>query len=139
MSTRPELVGELLEGPYPCCLTTLRPEGDPYAVVVWCAPEGDTVTVNATEGRWLANIRRDPRVSLVVVDTAEILRHVGIDGRVVGIEPDRDHAHIDSLSQLYEGRPYAYSTSGEEPHFKLTIEPLRIRAFDLSGEKGEGS
>ena len=89
MTARPDLVRELLEGPYPCCLTTLRDEGDPYAVVVWCAPEGDAVTVNATEGRWLANIRRDPRVSLVVVDTAEILRHVGIDGRVVAIEPDR--------------------------------------------------
>ncbi|MGZ8667529.1 MAG: pyridoxamine 5'-phosphate oxidase family protein [Solirubrobacterales bacterium] len=133
MNARPDLVSELLEGPYPCCLTTLRAEGDPYAVVVWCAPEGERVTVNATEGRWLANIRRDPRVSLVIVDPAEILRHVGIDGRVVAIEPDRDHAHIDSLSQLYEGRPYAYSTSEEEPHFKLTIEPLRIRAFDLSG------
>ena len=51
---------------------------------------------------------------------------------MVGIEPDRDHAHIDSLSLVYEGRRYAYSTSEEEPRFKLTIEPLRIRAFDLS-------
>ena len=132
MSDRTELIRELLEGPYPCCLTTLREEGDPYAVVVWCAPEGERVTVNAAEGRWLSNIRRDPRVSLVVVDTAEILRHVGIDGRVVAIEPDLDYAHINSLSTVYEGRPYAYATPEEEPRFKLTIEPLRTRAFDLS-------
>ncbi len=90
------------------------------------------MTVNAAEGRWLANIRRDPRVSLVVVDTAEILRHVGIDGRVVAIEPDSDYAHIDSLSLIYEGRRYAYSTPEEEPRFKVTIEPLRTRALDLS-------
>jgi PPOX class probable F420-dependent enzyme len=138
--SNPELVRELLEGPYPCCLTTLRADGDPYSVVVWCAPEGEAVTVNAVEGnRWLANIRRDPRVSLVVVDTAEILRHVGIDGRVVAIEPDADYAHIDSLSLVYEGRRYAYSNPEESRLFKLTIEPLRIRTFDLSGAKGEGS
>ena len=132
MSDRPDLVRELLEGPYPCCLTTLRAEGDPYSVVDWCAPEGERVTVNATEGRWLTNLRRDPRVALVIVDTAQILRHVGIDGRAVAIEPDIGNAHIDSLSILYEGRRYAYSSPEEGPHFKVTIEPLRTRAFDLS-------
>ena len=110
MSEPAELIRELLEGPYPCCLTTLRGEGDPYGVVVWCAPEGERVTVNAAEGRWLTNLRRDPRVSLVVVDTAEILRYVGIEGRVVAIEPDLEYAHIDALSALYEGRRYAYTT-----------------------------
>ena len=107
---RADLVAELLEGPYPCCLTTLRSDGAPYGVVVWCAPEGEMVTVNATDCRWLENIRRDPRVSLVVVDTANILRHVGIDGLVVSIEPDEGHAHMDSLSQIYEGRPLPLRT-----------------------------
>jgi PPOX class probable F420-dependent enzyme len=131
MSKR-ELVRELLEGPYPCCLTTLRADGDPYGVVVWCAPEGDLLTVNAAQGRWLANLRRDPRVSLVVIDTAEILRYVGIDGRVVAIEPDLHYAHIDALSDLYQGRPYAYTTPERVPRFKVTIEALRTRAVDES-------
>jgi hypothetical protein len=28
------LVAELLDGPYPCCLSTLRGDGSPYTVVV---------------------------------------------------------------------------------------------------------
>jgi PPOX class probable F420-dependent enzyme len=126
------LVAELLAGPYPCCLTTLRASGDPYGVVVWCGRDGERPTVNAAESRWLENLRRDPRVSMVVVDTANILRHVSVDGVVAAIEPDSDYAHIDALSLVYEGRRYAYSTPEEVPRFRVEIEPKRIRTVDIS-------
>ncbi|MFN8161672.1 MAG: TIGR03618 family F420-dependent PPOX class oxidoreductase [Solirubrobacterales bacterium] len=129
--SRPAVVAELLEGPHPCCLSTLDDDGSPYVVVVWCAAEGDAVAVNAAEGRWLDNLRRDPRASLVVLDTANILRYVGIDGRAVTIEPDPGHAHMNELSRLYEGRDYAYATPEDERRFKIVIEPARVRAFDL--------
>jgi PPOX class probable F420-dependent enzyme len=125
------LVAELVDGPYPCCLTTLRADGSPYSVVVWCAREGERFTVNGAEGRWLDNIGRDPRVSLAVVDTGNILRHVGVDGVVVAIEPDEDYAHIDALSQTYMGGRYQWSTPEGEPRFKVTIEPKRIRTVDI--------
>jgi PPOX class probable F420-dependent enzyme len=131
------LVAELLDGPYPCCLSTLRADGSPYTVVVWCGRDGDRVAVNAAEGRWLANIRRDPRVSLVVVDTANILRHVGIDGIVVVIEPDAGYAHIDGLSRVYMGGAYQWSAPREEPRFKLVIEPRPTRAVDISLPESE--
>jgi PPOX class probable F420-dependent enzyme len=127
----PELIDELLAGPYPCCLTTLRADSSPYSVVVWCAREGDRFTVNAAEGRWLDNLRRDPRVSFVVVDTANILRHVAVDGRVVAIEPDDDYAHIDSLARVYVGGRYQWSTPAEVPRFRVVIEPIRIRTTDI--------
>lgn len=126
------LVAELFAGPYPCCLTSLGADGEPYGVIVWAAQEDEVFSVNAADGGWLRNLRRDPRVSLVVVDTANILRHVSVQGRVAAIEPDLDYQHIDSLAQLYEGRPYHYSTPEDVPRFKLTIEPDRIRAIDLS-------
>lgn len=128
---RPPIVDELLSGPFPCALTTLNRRGEPYSVIVWCAPGGDGVTVNAGDGVWLNHLRRDPRVSLVVVDTRNILRHVSVQGRAVSIEPDIDYAHIDSLSQVYEGRPYAYSTPAEVPRFRVSIEADRIRSLDL--------
>ena len=126
-----ELIAELLDGPYPCCLSTLRADGSPYSVVVWCGRDGDRVTVNAAEGRWLENVRRDPRVSLVVVDTANILRHVGIDGTVVEIAPDGDYTHIDDLSHTYMGGRYQWSTPDDEPRFKVVIEPRRTRTVDI--------
>jgi Pyridoxamine 5'-phosphate oxidase len=125
-------VMEILEGPFPCCLTSLAGDGRPYSVVVWCAPERDWITVNAAEGVWLHNLHRDPRVSLVMVDTGNILRHVSVQGKVAAIAPDVDYDHIDRLSWIYEHRRYQYSTPEEVPRFKVTIEPEKVRTLDLT-------
>jgi hypothetical protein len=87
--------------------------------------------------RWLDNVRRDPRVSFVIVDTANILRHVGVDGVMAAIEPDDDYAHIDSLSHTYMGDRYQWSTPEDVPRFKLVIEPRRIRTVDIPPPDGE--
>ena len=131
---RPEIVDELLSGPYPFCLSTAGKDGAPYAVVVWCAPEGENITVNAAESRWLRNLRRDPRVSFLVVDTRNILRHIAAQGTLAEIVPDEDYAHINSLSQIYEGRDYQYESPEEVPRFKVVIEPGEFRTLDLSPE-----
>lgn len=127
-------VREMLAAALPCSITTLDRDGSPYGVVVWCALDGERFTVNAGDGRWLANLRRDPRVSLVIVDTENILRHVAVQGIVVEIEPDRDYAHIDSLSRLYEGRAYQYSSPADLPRYRIVIEPARIRTLDDTPE-----
>jgi hypothetical protein len=99
--------------------------------VVWCGLDGKRFTVNGAEGRWLDNVRRDPRVSFVVVDTEDILRHVGVDGRVVEIEPDTDYAHIDELSRVYLGGKYQWSTPDDVARFRVVIEPQRLRTVDI--------
>jgi hypothetical protein len=138
LSPDENLIAELFDGPYPCCLTSLRADGSPYSVVVWAAREGDRFTVNAAEGRWLENLRRDSRLALLVVDTAEILRHVGVDGVAVAIDPDEGYEHIDALSLVYEKRRYAYSTPEDVRRFKVTVEARRIRTLDLSPASDEG-
>ena len=130
------LIAELVDGPNPCCLT-LREDGSPYSVVVWCGREDERFTVNAADGRWLENVRRDPRVSFVVVDTGDFLRHVGVDGVVVEVEPDDGYAHIDSLSRTYMGGRYQWSAPEDVPRFKLVIEPRRIRTVDIPPPDGE--
>lgn len=125
-------VSEMLASALPCCLTSLDPDGSPYGVVVWCALDANRFTVNAGEGRWLTNLRRDPRVSLVIVDTQNILRHVAVQGRVVAIEADRDYEHIDSLSRAYEERRYQYSQPEDAPRYRIEIEPERVRTVDLA-------
>ncbi len=127
-----ELATELLEGPFPCCLTTLGEDGAPYSVVVWCGREGERVTVNATHGRWLANLRRDPRVSLLVVHTDSILRYVSIQGTVAEISLDEGYEHINALSQVYEGEPYRWSTPDQVERFRIAIEPASTRVVDLA-------
>lgn len=132
MSDHPPIYEELLDGPFPCTINSLDRTAAPYGVVVWCGRLGDAVGVNAAEGVWLRNLRRDPRVGLVVVDTRNILRHVSISGRVSAITLDEDYAHIDSLSEVYEGRPYSYSKPADVPRFRVEIEVLKVRTLDLA-------
>lgn len=129
---RPPIVDELLAGPYPCCLTTLDGGGNPYSVVVWCGAHGDDVAVNATESVWLNNLRRDPRASLLVVDTANILRYVSVRGRAIDVSVDDDYAHINSLSEIYEGRPYAYSTPDAVTRYRVVVSVDKLRTTDIA-------
>jgi PPOX class probable F420-dependent enzyme len=128
----PDLETELLEGPYPCCLTTLGEDGAPYSVVVWCGRDGQNVTVNATHGRWLRNLRRDPRVSLVVVHTDNILRYVSVQGTVASIALDEGYAHINALSRVYEGEDYRWSKPEDVERFRIEIEPAATRVVDIA-------
>ena len=123
----------MLDGPFPCALTSLDANGTPYGVVVWCGRLGDAVGVNAAEGVWLRNLRRDPRVGLVVVDTRQ---HPAprLDQRPRQRDLARRATTRTStrLSEVYEGRPYAYSTPEDVPRFRVEIEVLKVRTLDLA-------
>jgi len=54
----------------------------------------------------LEHIRRDPRVSLTVLDVDSWYRSIGLRGRVVSLEDDAGLADIDRISTHYRGRPY---------------------------------
>ena len=78
-------------------LATLDPDGAPRQAVVWYRldPEG-RITVNSAAGRrWPANLRRDPRCSLSVLDGADGYRFVALTGRVVEVIDDQDVAQAD--------------------------------------------
>jgi len=52
-------------------------------------------------------VRRDPRVSLTVLDADSWYRQISLRGRVVELTDDPDLAGIDRLSRHYTGEPYA--------------------------------
>jgi PPOX class probable F420-dependent enzyme len=98
---------EFLSRPNPAIIGTLKPDGAPHTVATWYLWENGRVLVNMDEGRArLDYLRRDPRVSLTVLDGDDWYRHVSLRGRVVSLEDDRGLAGIDRLSQHYRGAPY---------------------------------
>jgi PPOX class probable F420-dependent enzyme len=102
----PEL-DELLARPNPAVIGTLKPDGGPHTVATWYLWQDGRVLVNMDEGRArLDYIRRDPRVSITVLDGDEWHNHVSLRGRVVSLEDDTELADIDRLSQHYVGQPY---------------------------------
>jgi PPOX class probable F420-dependent enzyme len=104
----PRELDELLTKPNPSVVATLKPDGSPHTVATWYLWEGGRALVNMDEGRArLDYLRRDPRVSLTVLDSDSWYHHVSLRGRVVALEADPDLSDIDRLSVHYMGSPYS--------------------------------
>ena len=96
-------------------LGTLMPDGTPQVTPVWVDLDGDLVVVNTAKGRQKdRNMRRDPRVSLAIIDPDNPYRYLEIRGRVSEITEDGADAHIDKMAKKYLGvDKYPYRQPGE--------------------------
>jgi len=107
-------------------LATLMPDGRPQVTPVWCDVEGELVVVNSAKGRQKdRNLRRDPRVSLAIIDPDNPYRYLELRGRVVEITEQGAAAHIDKMAKKYLGvdkYPYA---NPNEVRVMYKIQPER--------------
>lgn len=97
-----------LAKPNPAVVASVRPDGSPHSVPTWYDLEADgLVLLNMDASRLrLSFIRRDPRVSLTVLDAATWYTHVSLLGRIVRIEDDPELVGIDRLARRYTGQPF---------------------------------
>jgi PPOX class probable F420-dependent enzyme len=103
----PDDVRDLLAKPNPAVVATLRSDGQPVSVATWYLLDGDRVLLNMDDTRVrVKHLRRDPRVSLTVLDEQSWYTHVSLIGRVEELVADTDLTDIDRLSRHYNGRPY---------------------------------
>jgi PPOX class probable F420-dependent enzyme len=107
---KPPLPDELLEilaKPNPSVISTLRKDGNPVTTATWYVWDDGRVLVNMDESRKrLLHMRRDPRVSITVLDGDDWYRHISLLGRVVRLEDDEDLEQIDRIAQHYRGTQY---------------------------------
>ncbi|TQJ47183.1 PPOX class F420-dependent oxidoreductase [Streptomyces sp. NBC_00080] len=102
----PEAV-ELLGRPNPCVMATLRSDGAPVSTPTWYLWEDGRVLINLDESRVrLRHLRRDPRLTLTVLDSDDWYTHVTLIGRVAELHEDEGLADIDRISTHYTGKPY---------------------------------
>jgi PPOX class probable F420-dependent enzyme len=96
-------------------LGTLMPDGRPQVTPVWVDLEGDLVLFNSAKGRQKdKNVRRDPRVSLAIIDPENPYRYLEIRGRVVEITEQGGSDHIDKMAKKYLGvDKYPYGQPSE--------------------------
>ncbi|GEL48182.1 PPOX class F420-dependent enzyme [Cellulomonas hominis] len=115
---------ELLRRPNPAVMATLRADGAPASAATWYLWQDDgrvLLNLDATRVR-LGHLRRDPRVSLTVLDAESWYTHLTLVGRVVELREDHGLADIDRLSRHYGGQPYADRTS---PRWSAVVEVER--------------
>ncbi|MEQ0559131.1 PPOX class F420-dependent oxidoreductase [Amycolatopsis sp. NEAU-NG30] len=68
----PESCHRLFERPFDAVLTTINPDGSPQTSLVWASREGDEIVMGMEGSRpKVRNIRRDPRVTVLIEDHDE--------------------------------------------------------------------
>jgi len=79
-----EEIDELLAGSRTATMATVGPDGQPHLVAMWFSLiDGDICFETKAKSQKAVNLRRDPRISVLIEDgqTYEDLRGVSIEGR----------------------------------------------------------
>src|SRR5215831_15591009 len=108
-------------------VVTLMPDGQPQALLTWIDSDGENVLVNTEPQRQRGkNIRRDPRVTVLIHSADNPWDWAEVRGRVVETGGgDEARAHIDELSRKYVGTEYR-NPIGPHGRIILKVAPTRI-------------
>ena len=107
-SPLPEELREFLAEPNPSVIATVTPQGEPHSAASWYLWDDGRVLVNMAETRKrLEHMRRDPHVSLTILDKDVWYRQLTLRGKVTEIADDDGLEGIDRLSRHYTGDAYA--------------------------------
>ena len=97
-------VRAFLDRPNYAVLCTLNPDGSPHASMMWVGRDGDDLLFSTVAGRRKErNMRRDPRVSVVVSDRADPEVYVEVRGTAT-ITEEGGRELDDVLSWKYDGK-----------------------------------
>lgn len=110
----PELV-PLLESTAVAFVSTIGPRGEPQTTPSWYLWEDGVLRLSLVEGRQkLRNLRRDPRISVVVVDPADAQRYVELRGHVDALAVDRELDLERKVAEKYTGRHVDFEPPGAQ-------------------------
>jgi PPOX class probable F420-dependent enzyme len=97
----------LLDTPVFITVATIQPDGSPQVSPVWVKRDGDDVLFSTTvDRRKEKNLRRDPRVTVVVQPTDNPYAYAEIRG-TADLTTEGGQELIDELSLKYTGKEYA--------------------------------
>ena len=112
-------------------VAALREDGTPHQTVVWVDWDGDHVVLNLTSSRSkLGYLRRDPRVSILVLDRNDPFRWLRVEGDVVEITPEGAYEHIVRQAGVYLGKEEYPRRPGEQ-RILVRIAPRRVEPYNV--------
>jgi PPOX class probable F420-dependent enzyme len=119
----------LFKEPNLATVATIRRDGSAQLTPVWIDWDGQNVVFNTAEGRAKPrNIRRNPAVSVQVVDRNDEYRWVSVTGSAE-IEEEGADEHINELSRRYRGRDYDLTPGQQRLIVRVKPERVTVRGF----------
>jgi PPOX class probable F420-dependent enzyme len=122
-----EDVVRLAKGTNLATVVTLMPDGQPQALLTWVDHDGEHVLVNTEPQRQKSrNVRRDPRVTVLIHSATDPQDWAEVRGRVVDtIDGEAARSHIEELSQRYSGQEFT-APIGPQGRIILVIAPDKV-------------
>ena len=131
MTTLTDKQRKFLEQPFVGTLTTLRDDGSPHSTIVWVDTDTDEVLFNTAAGRAKErHLRRDPRVSLLVVDAEDTYRWLAVSGNAELTTEGADE-QIDKLAKKYLGKDEYPWRNPAEQRISVRIHLERVETTGL--------
>ncbi|GAA3140703.1 PPOX class probable F420-dependent enzyme [Kribbella aluminosa] len=134
----PESSFRLFDEPKDVTMITIDPDGSPQAALVWVGRDGDDLLIGVEEKhRKTRNLRRDPRITLVVQDDRisprGLTQYLVVRGtaRLDGPGSPQYKGLMDRLSQKYLGRD-EFPFGNEKVYAGATV--VRVSVDQVLGE-----
>jgi PPOX class probable F420-dependent enzyme len=121
-------VRPFLSAPRCAVLSTIGLDGAPRQIVIHYMLDEDHVRLNGhRDRRWVANVRRDPRVALIVHDDRDYLHYVSIRGRAALVD-DREQALAEAMRQAERYGEDPADFAGQ-PRVSFRLDPEHIHEY----------
>jgi len=129
-ATIPEKYRDLFNKRAFASLATRMPNGDVQVTPIWVDVEDGNLLFNSARGRLKdKNVRRDPRVTLTLMDPDNPYRYLEVRGRVVDVTEQGADQHINKLAKKYLGvDQYPYRQPGEV-RVLYRVKPEHVHAY----------
>lgn len=127
----PEEIRRFLDAPRVATLATTGADGEPHQAVVWYRLDpDDRILLNSrSPRRWPADLLRDGRLSLAIVDEADGQRWVGLSAVVETVIDDVEAARDDicALAERYDDAdPETLATFRSQPRISFRIRVTQV-------------
>ena len=117
---------ELIDGKNYATIATVNPDGSPHTSIVWVKRDGDDLLVSTVVGRKKdRNLRKDPRVSISVLDHGNPYRYAEFRGEAtLSLEGGFDL--INDLAHKYIGGDYQGDVGTDNVRVIVRLSPTKI-------------
>jgi PPOX class probable F420-dependent enzyme len=122
----PDNAKKLLDDAAFVTVATLMPDGSPQTSVLWATYDGDDVLFATVVGRAKErNLRRDPRISVLIYDAASAYSYVEVRGSAT-LTTEGGPELINQLSHVYTGEPYTNDEGTDNVRVVVRVTPERV-------------